>query len=229
MVRIFEDGEAVHETRVIVGLRSNKTPIFSDEIEHLIVNPFWYVPASIVADEMMAILRSDPNYFNRNNFDVFVNWQGRTQQVNPVQVDWSRLTASQISMRQRPGDGNALGRIKFMFPNSHAVYLHDTPSKSLFQRDVRTFSHGCIRVMNPMDFADALLTRDPDWNADRLTTLFGAQERQVDLATHIPVHITYFTAVVDESGTVQFKSDIYGYSAAVRQALELDDTVVAGN
>jgi murein L,D-transpeptidase YcbB/YkuD len=94
---------------------------------------------------------------------------------------------------------------------------------------VRTFSHGCIRVMNPMDFADALLTRDPDWNADRLTTLFGAQERQVDLATHIPVHITYFTAVVDESGTVQFKSDIYGYSAAVRQALELDDTVVAGN
>jgi len=229
MVRIVEDGEVFHETRVVVGLRSNKTPVFSDEIEHLIVNPFWYVPASIVADEMMPLLRSDPNYFNRNNFDVFVNWQGRTQQVNPVQVDWSRLSASQISMRQRPGAGNALGQIKFMFPNSHAVYLHDTPSKSLFQRDVRAYSHGCIRVMDPMDFADALLSHNPDWDADRLRTLFGTQERQVDLDTHIPVHITYFTAVIDESGTVQFKTDIYGYSAAVRQVLGLDDTVVAGN
>ncbi len=229
MVRIVDDGVLSHETRVVVGQRTHRTPIFSDEIEHLIVNPFWYVPASIVSEEMMPILRSDPNYFNRNNFDVFVNWNGRTQQVNPVQVDWYRLTPGQISMRQRPGDGNALGRIKFMFPNSHAVYLHDTPSKSLFQRDVRTFSHGCIRVMNPMEFADALLAGDAEWNADRLTTLFGNQERQVDLGTHIPVHITYFTAVVDESGTVQFKSDVYGYSAAVRQALQLDDTVVAGN
>jgi murein L,D-transpeptidase YcbB/YkuD len=229
LVRIVEDGEIFHETRVVVGQPSWPTPIFSDEIEHLIVNPFWYVPGSILSDEMMAILRSDPNYFNRNNFDVFVNWNGRTQQVNPVQVDWYRLSATQVSMRQRPGDGNALGRIKFMFPNSHAVYLHDTPSKSLFQRDVRAFSHGCVRVMNPMEFADALLARDAEWNADRLTTLFGTQERQVDLSTHIPVHITYFTAVVDESGTLQFKSDVYGYSAAVRQALALDDTVVAGN
>jgi murein L,D-transpeptidase YcbB/YkuD len=229
MVRIYDDGIAFHETRVVVGQRSHQTPIFSDEIEHLVVNPFWYVPASIVADEMMPIMRSDPSYFNRNNFDVFVNWQGRVQQVNPTQVDWSRLSASQVSMRQRPGPGNALGRIKFMFPNGHAVYLHDTPSKSLFQRDVRAYSHGCVRVMDPMDFADALLSQNADWNADRLSTLFGNQERQVDLDQHVPVHITYFTAVVDESGTVQFKNDIYGYSAAVREALGLNDTVVAAN
>ena len=229
MVRIYNNGEAFHETRVVVGQRTHKTPIFSDEIEHLIVNPFWYVPASIVADEMMPIMRSDPSYFNRNNFDVFVNWQGRVQQVNPTQVDWSRLSASQVSMRQRPGAGNALGRIKFMFPNGHAVYLHDTPSKSLFQRDVRAYSHGCVRVMDPMDFADALLSQNADWNAERLSALFGNQERQVDLDQHVPVHITYFTAVVDESGTVQFKNDIYGYSAAVREALGLNDTVVAAN
>jgi murein L,D-transpeptidase YcbB/YkuD len=229
IVRIVADGVVFHETRVVVGLPTHRTPVFSDEIETIVVNPFWYVPASIVADEMMPLLRSDPGYFNRNNFDVFVTWQGRTQQVDPYQVDWSRLNATQVSMRQRPGPGNALGQIKFLFPNSHAVYLHDTPSKNLFQRDVRAYSHGCIRVMNPMDFADALLSRNSEWNAARLATLFGPEERSVDIGQHIPVHITYFTAVVDESGTVQFKNDVYGYSAAVRQALGLDGTIVAGN
>lgn len=229
MVRIMSDGTMFHETRVVVGTVSNRTPIFSDEIEHLIVNPYWNVPASIVAEEMLPILRSDPGYFNRNNFDVFARWNGSVSQVNPVQIDWWQLSASQVSMRQRPGGGNALGQIKFMFPNHHAVYLHDTPSKSLFQRDVRAFSHGCIRVMNPMDFADALLSRNSEWDGAALTALFGDRERQVDLTTHIPVHITYFTAVADADGAIQFKNDIYGYSAIVRDRLGLTEPQVAAN
>lgn len=221
MVRIVDEGTVIHETRVVVGQRSNRTPIFSDEMEHLVVNPYWYVPASIIAAEYMPVLRSDPGYFVRNNFDVFARWNGAVQQVNPYEVDWSQLSASQVSMRQRPGGGNALGRIKFMFPNSHAVYLHDTPSKSLFERDVRAFSHGCVRVMNPMDFADALLSHEPEWDAARLETLFGNTERQVDLATHIPVHITYFTAVADDDGNILYKNDIYGHGARVIALLGL--------
>lgn len=221
MVRIIDQGDVIHETRVVVGQRSNRTPIFSDEMEHLIVNPFWYVPASIVAAEYMPVLRSDPGYFVRNNYDVFARWNGSVQQVNPYQVDWSQLSASQVSMRQRPGAGNALGRIKFMFPNGHAVYLHDTPSKSLFQRDVRAFSHGCVRVMNPMEFADSLLSHEPDWDAARLETLYGNSERQVDLTNHIPVHITYFTAVADEDGSILYKNDIYGHGARLIELLGL--------
>jgi murein L,D-transpeptidase YcbB/YkuD len=228
MVRIVADDEVHHETRVVVGKVSNRTTIFSDEIEHFIVNPFWYVPASIIAAEYMPILRSDPGYFNRNNYDVFARWNGTVSQVNPVQIDWSRLSASDVSMRQRPGPGNALGRIKFMFPNSHAIYLHDTPSKSLFQRDVRSFSHGCVRVMNPMDFADALLLLE-QFDRSGVEALFGNTERQINLDNHIPVHITYFTAVIDEAGNVQFKGDIYGYSATVRDQLGIGDAQIAAN
>jgi murein L,D-transpeptidase YcbB/YkuD len=228
MVRIVADDEVHHEPRVVVGKVSSRTTIFSDEIEHFIVNPFWYVPASIIAAEYMPILRSDPGYFNRNNYDVFARWNGTVSQVNPVQIDWSRLSASDVSMRQRPGPGNALGRIKFMFPNSHAIYLHDTPSKSLFQRDVRSFSHGCVRVMNPIDFADALLLLE-QFDRSGLEALFGNTERQVNLDTHIPVHITYFTAVIDEAGNVQFKGDLYGYSATVRDQLGIGDAQIAAN
>ncbi len=221
MIRVFDEGGVIHETRVIVGLASNQTSIFSDEIEYIVVNPFWYVPASIIAAEYMPILRSDPGYFVRNNFDVFVRFDGAVQQVDPYRINWSMVSASMVSMRQRPGGGNALGQVKFIFPNRHAIYLHDTPTKNLFQRDVRSFSHGCIRVMNPMDFADALLSYIDGWDADGVAVLFGDRERQVNLDTHIPVHITYFTAVVDADGNVQFKNDIYGHSAAVRQRLGL--------
>lgn len=220
-VRIVDDGAAIHQTRVVVGLPTHPSPIFSDEIEYLAVNPYWNVPASIISAEMMALLRSDPGYFGRNGFEVFVTSQDRTQQVDPNVVNWNQVSVRQVSMRQRPGPANALGRIKFLFPNRHSVYLHDTPSKSLFQQDVRAFSHGCVRVMNPFEFAEALLSQNAEWNAERLTGLFGDTEQRVDLADNIPVHITYFTAVVDETGDVQFKNDIYGYSAAVRERLGL--------
>lgn len=229
MVRIVSDGTVIHETRVVVGQTTHRTPVFSDEIETIAVNPFWYVPASIVAAEYMPVLRSDPGYFNRNGYDVFLYYNGAAHLVDPTQVAWGQVSPSQVSMRQRPGPGNALGQIKFLFPNSHSVYLHDTPSKSLFQYDVRAYSHGCVRVMNPMDFADALLSRDPNLGVAQLQALFGDQERLVNLDQHIPINIVYFTAVVDETGTVQFKNDIYGYSAIVRDRLGLNSTIVAAN
>ncbi len=229
MVRIVSNGDVIHETRVVVGQTTHRTPVFSDEMETIVVNPYWYVPASIVAAEYMPVLRADPGYFNRNGYDVFLYYNGAAHLVDPTQIAWGQVSASQVSMRQRPGPGNALGQIKFLFPNSHAVYLHDTPSKSLFQYDVRAYSHGCVRVMNPMDFAEALLSRDPNLGVAQLQALFGDQERSVNLDQHIPINIVYFTAVVDENGTVQFKNDIYGYSAIVRDRLGLNSTIVAAN
>ncbi len=220
MVRIIDNGEPVHETRVVVGQPANQTPIFSDRIEHIIVNPYWNVPASIAANELLPLIRRDPGYFVRNGFDVMYNPGGRSYAVDPFRVNWARVEPGQVAFRQRPGHANALGQIKFMFPNAHNVYLHDTPAKDLFRRDARAFSHGCVRVMNPIEFANALLSKEPDWNAERLPELFGDTERQVNLARSIPVHITYFTAIVTE-GILVFRPDIYGHSAAVIQALHL--------
>ncbi|MCW5717782.1 MAG: L,D-transpeptidase family protein [Bauldia sp.] len=217
LVRIFDQGEEVYETRVVVGQPANETPVFSDRMEYFVVNPYWHVPASIVANELLPQLRADPGYFVRGAFDVFY----RGTLVDPYAVNWYAVTAGQVGIRQRPGPSNALGQIKFMFPNSHNVYLHDTPSKSLFQRDARAFSHGCVRVMNPMDFAEALLRHEEEVSRQSLEAMFGPTERQVSLNHPINVHLTYFTAVFDEAGNLQFKPDIYGHSARVREALGL--------
>ncbi len=213
VVRVVEDGTVVHETRVIVGKPTNPTPIFSNAISHLIVNPYWNVPVSIIGKEMMPEIRNDPyGYFARQGYEVFVRVGGRFRQVDPRWIDWYSINPRDVQIRQIPGDFNALGRIKFMFPNQHSVYLHDTPTKSLFKRDQRAFSHGCVRVENPLDFADALLAvAAPKWNSKRLEKLFGGPERRVNLDTHIPVHLAYFTESVGPDGELQHFDDIYGY------------------
>jgi murein L,D-transpeptidase YcbB/YkuD len=218
---LHRDGVVTHATRIVVGKPANKTPIFSDEIEHVIVNPYWNVPASITAKEMLPEIMADPSSLTRQNFEVFANVDGRFREVDPMFVDWYTVNPRQIQIRQRPGGGNALGNIKFMFPNKYDVYLHDTPTKSLFQRDYRAFSHGCMRVMNPMDFAAALLTEEPSLSVAKIKKLIGGPEQQLDMAKHVPVHITYFTAWVDEDGKLQLRDDIYGYDGKVRKALGL--------
>lgn len=220
MVRIVDQGRVAHETRVVVGQVGHETPIFSDEIEIIAVNPYWNVPESIANNELLPQIRSDPNYFVRNEFDIWVHVEGQTYEVTPYQVNWWAVQPGMVTFRQRPGPANALGQIKFLFPNSHNVYLHDTPSKNLFQRDARAFSHGCIRVMNPLEFGDALLAHQPNLSGADIRALIGDAEEQVNLPVHIPVHITYFTAVV-QNGELVFKPDIYGHSALVRDALNL--------
>ena len=220
-VILHRNGAIIHSTRIVVGKPANKTPIFSDEIEHVIVNPYWNVPASITAKEMIPEILGDPGMLYRQNFEVFANVGGRFREVDPMLVDWYTVNPRQIQIRQRPGGGNALGNIKFMFPNKYDVYLHDTPTKSLFQRDYRAFSHGCMRVMNPMDFADALLTEEPDLSVARIKKLIGGREQRLDMARHVPVHITYFTAWADDDGKLQLRDDLYGYDARVLKALGL--------
>ena len=203
---ILDQGQEVYTTRVVVGTSKNQTPSFSDEIEHIVVNPYWNVPSSIANNEIGPLIVANPGYIASQNMELLYNGEV----VNASAVDWSTTSVSNFRIRQRPGAGNALGRIKFLFPNQHDVYLHDTPSKSLFSRSFRAYSHGCIRVQNPMEFAGALLAHTPDLTVASLEGMFGSQERWVNLPANIPVHITYFTLRIDADGTIRSYGDVYG-------------------
>jgi len=215
-VRVIRHGREVHEARVVVGKTTNQTPVFSGEMQYLVVNPYWHVPESIKIKEMLPAIQADPaGYFARHGYEV--TWDG--QLIDPTRVIWDENAVKAVGIRQVPGEANALGNIKFMFPNQHAVYLHDTPLRSLFNRDVRAFSHGCVRVDDPMAFANAVLEGDPEWTVPKLQAMFGGNERRVDIATHLKVHLAYFTAFVDDSGKLQIRDDIYGHVQAIKKAL----------
>ena len=215
-VRVIRHGLQVHEARVVVGKVANQTPVFTGEMQYLVVNPYWHIPESIKVKEMLPQIQADPaGYFARHGYEV--TWDG--QLIDPTRIIWDENAVKAVGIRQVPGEANALGNIKFMFPNKHAVYLHDTPLRSLFSRDVRAFSHGCVRVDDPMAFADAVLQGDPQWTVPKLQAMFGGDERRVDIATHLKVHLAYFTAFVDEGGKLQLRDDIYGHVQAIKKAL----------
>ncbi|MEM6382118.1 MAG: L,D-transpeptidase family protein [Pseudomonadota bacterium] len=219
---VMQDGESIFTTRTIVGRNRHRTAIFSDEMEYLAVNPYWNVPSSITRSELLPNILANPGYLPARNYEVLYN--GRV--IDPYAVNWQAVAdgAGSPRIRQRPGPRNALGEIKFMFPNQHAIYFHDTPSRGLFGRDRRSFSHGCVRVQDPWAFAEALLENEPDWNLARLRSLKGPRERTMLLDQHIPVHITYFTARVDDDGDLIMSNDLYGHHGRVLAALGLDNS-----
>ncbi len=198
-LRVVEDGRAVHTARVVVGKPGTQTPIFSETMEYVVVNPSWSVPQSILRKEFLPKLEADPDYAARNGYQVIRN-------------------GDRISIRQPPGERNALGFIKFMFPNQHAVYIHDTPQRKLFARDERAFSHGCVRVDQPFALADAVMA-GTGFDAERLRGMIGKGEKTIFLAKPLPVHIGYFTIVADETGRLKRLPDIYGHDEKVRTAL----------
>ena len=216
---VMKDGKSIHHARVIVGRPSNPTPIFSEAMRYVVVNPYWNVPYSIVKKEMIGKAQSTAGgALASGAWEVEV---GR-RRVDPTTVDWSTVDASKVTIRQRPGGGNALGNIKFLFPNQHAVYLHDTSSRSLFSRDFRALSHGCVRVHEPFSFADAVLSEEPDQlDGARLKKMVGGGEKTISLKQTIPVHITYFTAWVDDAGQLQTRPDLYGHDGRVKRLLGL--------
>jgi murein L,D-transpeptidase YcbB/YkuD len=174
-----------------------------------VINPTWSVPYSIASKELLPKIQQDPGFLARGGYDVFDHDGNR---VDPTQVDWSTLLSRNFpfTLVQRPGRINELGRIKFMFPNEYGVCMHDTPGKRLFAFDSRAFSHGCIRVDNPIGFAERVLEVE-GWTRDRIVTQLESNETAaVPLAEPIPVIVTYLTAMVDEEGTVHFYRDIYG-------------------
>ena len=217
--KIIDNGVETFSTRSVVGARDTDrvTPEFSDVMEFMVINPSWYVPRSIITKEYLPQLRNNPNAV-RNL--LITDRSGRV--VDRSTADFSGYTEANFpySMREPPSQGNALGLVKFMFPNRHNIYLHDTPSKSLFGREVRAYSHGCVRLADPFDFAHALFakqTSDPEGYFK--SVLATGKETRVDLINPVPVHLIYRTAFTTSKGHTQYRRDIYGRDAQIWRAL----------
>ncbi len=226
---LMDNGSATLKFRVVVGKNQHQTAEFSDMMTHMIANPTWHVPSSIASNEYYYKLLNDPTVLARSNIRML--YRGTGQVIDSTMVDYTQYSASNFPfvLQQRPGSGNALGKVKFMFPNKYNIYLHDTPSKSLFDRDARAYSHGCIRVQTPMEFAYALLApQEIDPEGAFQAVLNTGRETQIDLETPIPVHIVYRTVFVDEFGVDQFRHDVYGRDDLVMNALMNAGVTLAG-
>jgi len=207
----FDDGQVKRKHRVVVGAYLTQTPEFQATMERMITNPFWSVPYSIASTEILYGARKDSAYFAKRGYKVFLN-DGAT--VDPQTVDWTTVKEGNFGyrIRQDGGGGNSLGRIKFLFPNEHAVFIHDTPSKSLFGNDVRAYSHGCIRLHEPYELAKEIIRLDQNkFQADSLeSTITRGFMRTIELNDPFQVYIEYFTASGDSSASIKFHPDIYG-------------------
>ena len=202
--------------KVVVGTRDNKTPVFSDKMTTTVFSPYWNVPDSIVEGETAPAAARDPGFLRRNNIEILRVTKTGATPVDPSTVKWDdpeELKA--LAFRQKPGATNALGHVKFLFPNPYNVYLHDTPADALFARPGRAFSHGCVRVEKPEDLAKWLLLDAPEWTNEKIVeAMHAGDEQHVKLKQEIPVHIVYFTAWADDAGVVGLYPDVYGYDAA---------------
>ncbi len=219
---VRDQGKELLSLPVVVGKGDWPTPAFADEIVSIILNPTWNVPESIVREEILAKIRADETYLEKEGLDVLASWAPEAPLVDPGSIDWARLRPDRVPyrLRQRSGKVNQLGRIKIDLPNHYDVYLHDTPGKSVFLRANRALSHGCVRVREPFRLAE-LLARDlPAWQGGKLerTALTGV-ERSIPLPRRIPIALTYFTAEVGEDGTLELFRDVYGRDQAVLEAL----------
>ena len=201
-LHVYEAGREVISMRVVVGASATHTVIFSDTVATVVFSPTWTVPQDITRAEILPAMAADPDYLRKENMEIIGG------------------TPEQPVIRQRPGPNNSLGRVKFLFPNSYSIYMHDTPARQLFARDQRAFSHGCIRLAEPRDLAEYLLRHQPEWTPERMReAMLGGKEIFVPLTERPPVMIVYFTAWVDDAGVLNFREDVYGHDR--RLAAEL--------
>jgi L,D-transpeptidase YcbB len=217
----IEGGAEKLKTRVVVGAPGTQTSFFYDEIEQVDYNPYWGVPQSIIVNEMLPRLRRDPGYLDRAGYEVF---DAKGRRIPSAAVDWGRYGAKiPYGVRQIPSEANALGELKILFPNKHSIYMHDTPSKDLFQRDARAFSHGCIRLQDPRGMAAAVLGSSVEHVAEKLKQGHSSEK----VARKIPVYISYFTAWPTMSGEVEYFQDVYDRDTRLKLALDATEAVRA--
>ena len=186
-ISYFKNGKPALKSKVVVGKAMNKTAVFSADMRYIVFSPYWNVPKSIIRKEILPAMARNSNYLARHDME----WNGD-------------------NLRQRPGPKNSLGLVKFLFPNSNAIYLHDTPSKNLFNEEKRAFSHGCIRIAKPKELANLILKEDPNWTPEKIdAAMHSGAESWYTLKNKIPVYIGYFTAWADKEGTIHFYEDVY--------------------
>ncbi len=221
-LNVVDGDRTVHTSRVIVGKRSRKTPIMSGQMTYLEVNPYWNIPRKIVRKNIIPKAAADPAYLIRQGIRVFESWDEQARELDPLAISWEKLSRNTFPyrLRQDPSQLNALGQVKFMFPNAQSVYIHDTPGKNLFDRRIRTFSSGCVRLENPICLAQYLL-KDQGWDRRRLESAVANEKRKtIILDNPINVHLAYFTAWVDQTGQVHFAKDIYDRDRRLLLAME---------
>ena len=217
-LRRVRDRVVEERMRVVVGKPYHQTPVFSDQIEYVEINPYWNVPYSIATKEELPKLQKDPSARAAKGFEAMVG----NKPVDLRSIDWSQYSRKNfpLRIRQRPGDNNALGRVKLMFPNRFSVYMHDTPARTLFGRSARAFSHGCIRLARPIDMTEQVLADVPGWSRQRIDAVLTSKKNtRVSLRKPLPVHVTYATAWLDEQGEMQFRQDIYSRDLKLMNAL----------
>jgi len=202
VMHVYEGKQKAFDIDVVVGKEGHNTMMFNGDLNQVVFSPYWNVPPSIVAKEILPAMEKNPNYIAKENMEITGNDDGL-----PV-------------VRQKPGAGNALGKVKFLFPNSFNIYFHDTPAKSLFEKDKRAYSHGCIRLREPEKFANYVLRNQPEWTPEKISEAMNSgNEKYVKVKDPIPVVITYYTAWVDENGRLNFREDIYGHDASLAQKM----------
>lgn len=218
LVRVVKNNGIIHEERIVTGKVDTQTPIFSDKMRTVVFQPPWNVPESIKINELLPGLRAGANPIEKQGLAIARN--GR--QVSAWDIDWETADIRQYHIYQPPGDRNVLGVVKFLFPNKHSVYLHDTPSKSLFNEKVRLFSHGCMRVRNPVALAEVIMREDKGWDKAQVDELVssGPEDNSISLNKPLPVHVTYFTAWVDDAGELKTFGDVYGHEKRIVLGLE---------
>jgi len=205
----INDGRQELAMGVVVGSKAHQTYFFQDQIETVEFNPYWGVPKSIIVNEMLPKLRQDPSYLDRLGYEV--SYSGR--KVSSSQIDWT--TTHSVDVRQPPGSDNALGELKILFPNAHSIYMHDTPSKSFFKRDMRALSHGCVRLSEPRRMAAAVMGTSVEEIGKQIAS---GQNRAVQVPQKIPVYVSYFTAWPNKDGVVEYFDDVYGRDDFTRKA-----------
>jgi len=219
LMRVYDHDTLAWSCNVVVGETTRQTVIFNGNLRYVVFSPYWVIPPGILQNEILPACRKDPNYIHKQNMEV-VEAGGAI--VDPKDIDWRKYSAKNFpyKIRQKPGASNSLGKVKFLFPNEYDIYLHDTPAKGLFSRNKRNFSHGCIRVSEPMKLSEFLLRTDSSWTEDRIKAAMNAgKEQYVTLKKPVPVFIGYLTCFVDSKGRLNFRDDVYGHDKRLAETL----------
>ena len=221
-LHVFKNKKILWETNVVVGQEAKQTTIFKGNISRIMLNPYWNIPNSIINKEILPALKRNSNYLSKNNMEV-VSYDGKS--INASNINWNKYTKNvPFIIRQKPGNENALGKMKFLFPNSFSIYLHDTPSKGLFDRNKRDFSHGCIRVENPKKLMLYLLENNQTYTEEKINKILKTNiETGISVKPNMPVYIAYFTAWVDYKGNLNFRNDIYNLDEELAKEIFVDE------
>ncbi|MBT4527661.1 MAG: L,D-transpeptidase family protein [Deltaproteobacteria bacterium] len=209
---VIEKSHIIQEMRVIVGKDYRQTPLFSEKILYIVLNPYWYIPETIILKDFLPKIKKDLTFLKKNHIELYSNWKGEIYTITPEVIEWDTLDSHNLNFqfRQTPGPHNSMGRIKFIFPNDHAVFLHSTPDTFIFKMQSRAYSSGCIRIEDPVWLASYLTKNLTNWSREKILSVIDkGTPTKIELKSQVPIHIKYFTVWIDLNGLVHFRKDIY--------------------